>query len=179
MPMRTSGTTSSALKAAPIAMIDVGVPAKYRWWNVPGIPAKRNIALDAMTAAPACDRCTSPRRAKMMAAAAVANTSKKPSTHRCTTHQRQYSITVRCVRALKKNPAPYITGSDGVIGDHNKNERFPLNLQLNRSMPGFDVDTQGLEPVMRQLASLGGRSITSTPPTLEEMFLRLYGDETS
>jgi hypothetical protein len=31
--------------------------------------------------------------------AAVANTSKNPSTQRCTTHQRQYSITVRWVRA--------------------------------------------------------------------------------
>ena len=33
----------------------------------------------------------------------------------------------------QENPAPYITGDDGVIGDHNKNERFPLNLQLNRA----------------------------------------------
>ena len=44
----------------------------------------------------------------------------------------------------QENPAPYITGDDGVIGDHNKNERFPLNLQLNRAMPGFDLDTQGV-----------------------------------
>ena len=29
---------------------------------------------------------------------------------------------------------------------------------------------------MRQLAQLGVRSLTSTPPTLEEMFLRHYGD---
>ena len=33
---------------------------------------------------------------------------------------------------------------------------------------------------MRQLSALGLRSLTSTPPTLEEMFLRHYGDtETS
>ncbi|GAA1607381.1 MCE family protein [Kribbella sancticallisti] len=43
----------------------------------------------------------------------------------------------------QENPAPYITGEDGVIGDHNKNERFPLNLQLNRSAPGFALDTGG------------------------------------
>ena len=30
---------------------------------------------------------------------------------------------------------------------------------------------------MRQLAALGVRSLTSTPPTLEEMFLRHYGDD--
>jgi methyl-accepting chemotaxis protein len=47
-----------------------------------------------------------PQRAKTKASAAVAKTSKKPSTHRCTTHQRQYSITDRCVRAPKKKPAP-------------------------------------------------------------------------
>ncbi|TDO49348.1 phospholipid/cholesterol/gamma-HCH transport system substrate-binding protein [Kribbella sp. VKM Ac-2527] len=39
------------------------------------------------------------------------------------------------------NPAPYITGEDGVIGDHNKNERFPVNLQLNRAAPGFAMDS--------------------------------------
>jgi virulence factor Mce-like protein len=44
----------------------------------------------------------------------------------------------------QENPAPYVTGDDGVIGDHNKNQRFPLNLQLNRAMPGFDLDTQGV-----------------------------------
>jgi hypothetical protein len=40
-------------EAAPMAMIEVGVPLKYRWWNVPGIPAKRKSELDAITAAPA------------------------------------------------------------------------------------------------------------------------------
>ena len=33
-----------------------------------------------------------PRLVKMRATTAVANTSKKPSTQRCTSHQRQYSI---------------------------------------------------------------------------------------
>ena len=53
-PISTSGTTSSALKLAPTARIEVGVPLKYRWWNVPGMPANRKSALDAITAAPAC-----------------------------------------------------------------------------------------------------------------------------
>ncbi|TCM51872.1 MCE family protein [Kribbella sp. VKM Ac-2568] len=43
----------------------------------------------------------------------------------------------------QQNPAPYLTGDDGVIGDHNKESRFPLNLQLNRAMPGFALDTGG------------------------------------
>ncbi|WP_406050811.1 MCE family protein [Kribbella sp. NBC_00889] len=44
----------------------------------------------------------------------------------------------------QQNPAPYVTGDDGVIGDHNKNQRFPVNLQLNRAVPGFDLDTGGV-----------------------------------
>ena len=44
----------------------------------------------------------------------------------------------------QENPAPYNVPDDGVIGDHNKNERFPLDMQLNRTMPGFDMDTQGV-----------------------------------
>jgi len=41
----------------------------------------------------------------------------------------------------------------------------------------FDVDTAHLDAVMRRLAPLGVRSMTSTPPTLEELFLRHYGDD--
>jgi hypothetical protein len=48
--------------------------------------------------APAWLSLIRPMRAKTKAMAAVAKTSKKPSTHRWTTHQRQYSITDRCVR---------------------------------------------------------------------------------
>jgi ABC-2 type transport system ATP-binding protein len=41
----------------------------------------------------------------------------------------------------------------------------------------FDVDTAQLDAVVRRLAPLGVRSLTSTPPTLEELFLRHYGNE--
>ncbi len=41
----------------------------------------------------------------------------------------------------------------------------------------FGVDTNQLEGAMRHLAALGIRSLTSQPPTLEELFLRHYGDE--
>jgi ABC-2 type transport system ATP-binding protein len=41
----------------------------------------------------------------------------------------------------------------------------------------FDVDTAQLDSAMRHLAGLGIRSLTSQPPTLEELFLRHYGDE--
>ncbi len=41
----------------------------------------------------------------------------------------------------------------------------------------FDVDTAQLDTVVRRLAPLGVRSLTSTPPTLEELFLRHYDAE--
>jgi ABC-2 type transport system ATP-binding protein len=41
----------------------------------------------------------------------------------------------------------------------------------------FDVDGLHLDDVMSHLASFGITSLTSHPPTLEELFLRHYGDE--
>ncbi|MCZ2858916.1 ABC transporter ATP-binding protein [Blastococcus sp. VKM Ac-2987] len=41
----------------------------------------------------------------------------------------------------------------------------------------FDADTDALDDVLRHLTPLGVRGLTSTPPTLEELFLRHYGDE--
>jgi ABC-2 type transport system ATP-binding protein len=41
----------------------------------------------------------------------------------------------------------------------------------------FDVDTAALDSVVRQLSEAGVRALTSAPPTLEELFLRHYGDE--
>lgn len=39
----------------------------------------------------------------------------------------------------------------------------------------FHVDPDGLDSVLRHLTNFGVRSLTSTPPTLEELFLRHYG----
>jgi ABC-2 type transport system ATP-binding protein len=41
----------------------------------------------------------------------------------------------------------------------------------------FDVDAAQLDGTVRALADLGVRSLVSHPPTLEELFLRHYGDE--
>jgi ABC-2 type transport system ATP-binding protein len=41
----------------------------------------------------------------------------------------------------------------------------------------FDVDTAQLDGAVRHLSGLGVRTLRSTPPTLEELFLRHYGDE--
>ena len=43
----------------------------------------------------------------------------------------------------------------------------------------FDVDSDHLDAAVSALAALGVRSLTAHPPTLEELFLREYGDEVS
>jgi ABC-2 type transport system ATP-binding protein len=40
----------------------------------------------------------------------------------------------------------------------------------------FDVDTDHLDEAMSYLAALEIRSLVAHPPTLEELFLRQYGD---
>ena len=41
----------------------------------------------------------------------------------------------------------------------------------------FEVDTTHLDATLRALTGFGVRTLTSQPPTLEELFLRHYGDE--
>jgi ABC-2 type transport system ATP-binding protein len=48
------------------------------------------------------------------------------------------------------------------------------DLQTHNGTVRFDVDTDELDAVLRQLTTVGVRSLTSQPPTLEELFLRHY-----
>ncbi|MGK5683901.1 ABC transporter ATP-binding protein [Actinoplanes sp. URMC 104] len=66
--------------------------------------------------------------------------------------------TARPVSGLERLPGVH----DVVVEDHHAR---------------FDVDTAQLDAVVRELAPLGVRSMTSTPPTLEELFLRHYGPD--
>ncbi|MEV4286016.1 ABC transporter ATP-binding protein [Nonomuraea bangladeshensis] len=47
-------------------------------------------------------------------------------------------------------------------------------LRTEGSRVWFDVDTAGLDVVLRRLTDLGVRALVSRPPTLEELFLRHY-----
>jgi ABC-2 type transport system ATP-binding protein len=69
--------------------------------------------------------------------------------------------------AVETTQAPH--GIDGLPGVH--------DLVVTDHHARFDVDTAHLDAALRHLAPLGVRSMTSTPPTLEELFLRHYGDE--
>ena len=60
---------------------------------------------------------------------------------------------------------------DGLAGVH--------DLVAEDGRVTFDVDSDRMDPVMRHLAEHGITSLTSHPPTLEELFLRHYGDELS
>ena len=51
------------------------------------------------------------------------------------------------------------------------------DLQVDDHRARFDVDTSQLDGAVRHLTRFGIRSLTSQPPTLEELFLRHYGDE--
>jgi ABC-2 type transport system ATP-binding protein len=51
------------------------------------------------------------------------------------------------------------------------------NLHRNGTHVRCEVDTAQLGPFVRRLAEAGVRSLTSQPPTLEELFLRHYGDQ--
>ena len=76
-------------------------------------------------------------------------------------HLTRTSITVETAR-----PA---TGLEPLPGVH--------DLRHENGRLHFDVDTDGLDDVLHRLLPFGVRSLTSTPPTLEELFLRHYGDE--
>ena len=59
-------------------------------------------------------------------------------------------------------------GLDALDGVH--------NLQVDDHRARFDVDTSRLDEALHHLGALGVRTLTSRPPTLEELFLRHYGD---
>jgi ABC-2 type transport system ATP-binding protein len=51
------------------------------------------------------------------------------------------------------------------------------DLQVDGTRAFFEVDTGALDEALGLLHAVGVRSLTSQPPTLEELFLRHYGDE--
>lgn len=50
-------------------------------------------------------------------------------------------------------------------------------LNINGTRIDFHVDTTQLDTVMQYLVQYGIRSLTSTPPSLEELFMRHYSDD--
>lgn len=62
-----------------------------------------------------------------------------------------------------------VTGIEQLPGVH--------NLRRESEQIRFDVDTQHLPEVMRELSACGVQALTASPPTLEQLLLSHYGDE--
>jgi len=61
------------------------------------------------------------------------------------------------------------SGLSGLPGVH--------GLDIQDRQVKLQVDSDKLDAVLRRLTEAGVRSLTSTPPTLEELFLRHYQDD--
>jgi ABC-2 type transport system ATP-binding protein len=75
-------------------------------------------------------------------------------------------LTRTTVIAETDRPATHLTTVPGVH-----------EPQLHGNRVTFDVDSDHLDEAVRALSALGVRSLAAHPPTLEELFLRQYGDE--
>ncbi len=64
-----------------------------------------------------------------------------------------------------------ITGLEEIEGVH--------NLSVDGNHAHFSVDAEKIDTTMKYLTQFGINSLLSTPPTLEELFIRYYGDEYS
>jgi ABC-2 type transport system ATP-binding protein len=75
-------------------------------------------------------------------------------------------LTRTSVTAETAQPVPDLSDLPGVHDVHHNGTHLRC-----------EVDTAELDAFVRRLASAGVRTLTSQPPTLEELFLRHYGDQ--
>ncbi|MBI5460127.1 MAG: ABC transporter ATP-binding protein [Methanobacterium sp.] len=62
-----------------------------------------------------------------------------------------------------------ITGMEDMVGVH--------NLSIEGNNAHFSVDAEKIDAILKHLTQFGITSLLSTPPTLEELFIRYYGDQ--
>ena len=84
------------------------------------------------------------------------------------TLQEMRHLTRTSMRVVLKAP---VDGLSTLPGIH--------DLDVQDSQVRFEVDSDHLEEVVRRLGEAGVVSLVSHPPTLEELFLRHYGDESA
>jgi ABC-2 type transport system ATP-binding protein len=70
---------------------------------------------------------------------------------------------------IEANTTQAVTGLDGLPGVH--------DVEAEDHRVRFAVDGEHLDGAVRALSQFGIRSLTSQPPTLEELMLRHYGDD--
>ncbi|MCE5214818.1 MAG: ABC transporter ATP-binding protein [Methanobacterium sp.] len=76
-------------------------------------------------------------------------------------HLTRTSITVDTIKPL--------TGLEKISGIH--------HLSMEGTHAHFSVDAEKIDTVLKYLTQFGIQSLLSAPPTLEELFLRYYGEE--
>jgi ABC-2 type transport system ATP-binding protein len=76
-------------------------------------------------------------------------------------HLTRTSITVDTLKPL--------TGLEKLLGIH--------NLSMEGTHAHFSVDAEKIDSIIKYLTQFGIQSLLSTPPTLEELFIRYYGEE--
>ncbi len=77
-------------------------------------------------------------------------------------------LTRTSIKADLRGPAE---GLDQLAGVHD------LDVDLDGRRVSFEVDTHRLDETLQVLSRFGVQTLTSQPPTLEELFLRHYGDQ--
>jgi ABC-2 type transport system ATP-binding protein len=75
-------------------------------------------------------------------------------------------LTRTTISAETERPAEPVTQLTGIH-----------NVELEHTRLRFEVDADHLDGAIRHLSGYGIRSLVSQPPTLEQLFLRHYGDE--
>ena len=58
-----------------------------------------------------------------------------------------------------------------------ENQDGVYNITLKGNHAQFSVDAEKIDSVMKYLVQFGVKSLLSTPPTLEDLFIRYYGEE--
>lgn len=81
------------------------------------------------------------------------------------TLQEMRHLTRTSITAETERPAGQLAELPGVY-----------NFRAENGRVHFDVDTDQLDLTIRRISELGVRSLVSHPPTLEQLFLRHYGD---
>ncbi|MBB6214220.1 ABC-2 type transport system ATP-binding protein [Anaerosolibacter carboniphilus] len=82
------------------------------------------------------------------------------------TELRHFTRTLVAVETSKP-----IAGLEGMTGIH--------NLSVEGTKANFQVDAGELDRIMQHVTSFGLRSLTSTPPTLEELFMSHYSNDSA
>ena len=101
-----------------------------------------------------CDRVTIIRRGRTVESGTLAELR----------HLTRTSVTVETARPV--TGLAELAGVHGVVAEAGDGTRAP-----------FDVDTACIDAVLRHLVGFQVLSLSCAPPTLEELFLRHYGDE--